>query len=204
MKKIVGAIVILLASVQHAQAATVNLSSLTVTSGNMDAEFLANPVPFIVTALPTDNLLAGYHSGITATPLGMNDNIDDNTHTLYTAATNQDPNGEGPAAGTFAGGPVPTGFVDLDLGTITVDLSGIFGDHFGADQSLAGIATGTYDDVTGAYEMSWTKTLTQGHVGEDLTLTFAGQASVVPVPAAAWLFGSGLIGLAGVARRKKA
>ena len=30
------------------------------------------------------------------------------------------------------------------------------------------------------------------------------QTSVVPIPAAVWLFGSGLIGLAGVARRKKA
>ena len=28
-------------------------------------------------------------------------------------------------------------------------------------------------------------------------------ASVVPVPAAVWLFGSGLIGLLGVARRKR-
>jgi len=28
-------------------------------------------------------------------------------------------------------------------------------------------------------------------------------ASAVPVPAAVWLFGSGLIGLIGVARRKK-
>ncbi|MEA1988225.1 MAG: hypothetical protein U9N57_03305 [Pseudomonadota bacterium] len=202
MKKLIGAIVIMLAGVQHAQAVTVDLSSLTVTSGSMNAEFLANPVNFTITALPTDNLLAGYHGGITATPLGSNPNIPDNTHTLYTAATNQDPNGFGHAAGTFVGGPVPTGFVDLDLGTITVDLSGIFGDHFGADQSLAGIATGTYDAVTGAYEMSWTKTLTQGHTGEDLTLTFAGQASVVPVPAAAWLFGSGLLGLVGLARRK--
>ena len=32
--------------------------------------------------------------------------------------------------------------------------------------------------------------------------TYAGAASVVPVPAAAWLFGSGLLGLVGVARRK--
>ena len=39
-------------------------------------------------------------------------------------------------------------------------------------------------------------------------VTYAGfeqdQGSFVPVPAAAWLFGSGLIGLVGVARRKKA
>jgi hypothetical protein len=35
----------------------------------------------------------------------------------------------------------------------------------------------------------------EGHVGE--------QASPIPVPAAVWLFGSGLVGLAAVARRKK-
>ena len=37
--------------------------------------------------------------------------------------------------------------------------------------------------------------------GNSLTVT---QVSTVPVPAAVWLFGSGLIGLAGLARRKKA
>lgn len=36
------------------------------------------------------------------------------------------------------------------------------------------------------------------------TLTAGAMPSAVPVPAAVWLFGSGLIGLAGVARRKKA
>lgn len=35
-------------------------------------------------------------------------------------------------------------------------------------------------------------------------LTSAGLISAVPVPAAVWLFGSGLLGLAGVARRRKA
>lgn len=35
-------------------------------------------------------------------------------------------------------------------------------------------------------------------------LMFQTQVQVVPIPAAAWLFGSGLIGLIGVARRKKA
>ena len=34
--------------------------------------------------------------------------------------------------------------------------------------------------------------------------TGIGIASVVPIPAAAWLFGSGLLGLVGMARRKKA
>jgi hypothetical protein len=34
--------------------------------------------------------------------------------------------------------------------------------------------------------------------------TFNGVVSAVPVPSAVWLFGSGLVGLAGVARRRKA
>lgn len=33
--------------------------------------------------------------------------------------------------------------------------------------------------------------------------SFGQATSVVPVPAAVWLFGSGLIGLIGIARRKK-
>ena len=38
----------------------------------------------------------------------------------------------------------------------------------------------------------------------DFTSITASNASVIPVPAAVWLFGSGLLGLVGVARRRKA
>ena len=44
-------------------------------------------------------------------------------------------------------------------------------------------------------------------IGDPLNLAagaFSGSLSIVPVPAAAWLFGSGLLGLIGIARRKKA
>lgn len=40
--------------------------------------------------------------------------------------------------------------------------------------------------------------------GEEFFIHLEGTISTVPVPAAAWLFGSGLLGLIGVARRKKA
>jgi hypothetical protein len=51
----------------------------------------------------------------------------------------------------------------------------------------------------------------QGNVAKTLTDTYAWAVhdddfgtALVPLPAAAWLFGSGLLGLVGVARRKKA
>jgi len=39
--------------------------------------------------------------------------------------------------------------------------------------------------------------------GEEVTIHLEGIISAVPIPAAAWLFGSGLLGLVGVARRKQ-
>lgn len=58
-----------------------------------------------------------------------------------------------------------------------------------------------YDDITGipalAYNQNGELVNLEGAVIQDLSV------SAVPVPAAAWLFGSGLIGLIGIARRKK-
>ena len=60
---------------------------------------------------------------------------------------------------------------------------------------------------------TWTTTLDAGFLDVGLRNTLADTYSIaydnftitaVPVPAAVWLFGSGLIGLVGIARRKKA
>ena len=43
-------------------------------------------------------------------------------------------------------------------------------------------------------------------IGDPLNMSsgaFSGSLSIVPVPAAIWFFGSGLLGLVGIARRKK-
>jgi hypothetical protein len=39
--------------------------------------------------------------------------------------------------------------------------------------------------------------------GQNISLVLRGEVSTVPIPAAAWLFGSALVGLVGLARRKK-
>ena len=55
-------------------------------------------------------------------------------------------------------------------------------------------------DYTGPHRDSWEMMRTEE--GHDSGIMLV-RTSVVPVPAAVWLFGSGLIGLIGVARRKK-
>lgn len=64
--------------------------------------------------------------------------------------------------------------------------------------------TTTYDAATGGFTATWNAVTVGGCCNGHLsTWNITGTVSAVPVPAAVWLFGSGLIGLAGIARRKK-
>ncbi len=78
-------------------------------------------------------------------------------------------------------------------------------DVFGTVTCSTGAATTTYDAVTGEFTAAWDSVIVggsfNGNVGQ---WVITGNVSAVPVPAAVWLFGSGLIGLAGIARRRKA
>jgi hypothetical protein len=74
--------------------------------------------------------------------------------------------------------PAP-GIADLDLTLTFADAS---------LSSFTGVITGTNSDANGTTVYTW---------------EFSG-VEEVPLPAAAWLFGSGLIGLAGAVRRRRA
>ena len=86
----------------------------------------------------------------------------------------------------------------------------------GAFQLFAGSASSSNMDVITTDDwmtFTWTTTLDAGLIDVGLRNMNSGIYSIaydnfsmnrVPVPAAIWLFGSGLIGLIGVARRKKA
>ena len=79
--------------------------------------------------------------------------------------------------------------------------------NFGATQ---GIATYTFDGTNFTLDYHWDAVTNNGGVGlgplnvSEYDLKLVGTVSSVPVPAAVWLFGSGLVGLIGIARRKKA
>ncbi len=59
------------------------------------------------------------------------------------------------------------------------------------------VSAAGFDDTPGTWELS-------AQTADQNTFSWsASSATVVPVPSAVWLFGSGLIGMAGIARRRK-
>lgn len=133
----------------------------------------------------------------------------------YTAATNL--GDDSSPAGSISGGPVPFGTVNDINGTIVLNLSSLFGNWSNIDFSggtgkndgiTSALATGTWNPVTGAYTLSWISTIDSTVGGPCLPtqctaqFTFEGIANPVPVPAAFWLFGSGLMSVFMMTRRR--
>ena len=97
----------------------------------------------------------------------------------------------------------------------TLDMSGWYVHWNGVQIDMSGGATATMSCSTancdgGTYTASYAAivpddgTTNFGNVAYTLNLEGTITPSAIPVPAAVWLFGSGLLGLVGVARRKSA
>jgi hypothetical protein len=108
----------------------------------------------------------------------------------------------GPASGTVNGSN--SGISNGDV--IEFDISSLDLYWNGTSFNVGGMATGTVTNVSANafdYSATWTGMVsTGGFAGSVYNLSLTGSGSVVPVPAAIWLFGSGLFGLLAVARRK--
>ena len=89
--------------------------------------------------------------------------------------------------------------VNFGAGDITFSLGSFYSLDFNADDGVNG-ATADFDSFFTSFASD-----NGGGSTKDIAGTWISYSQVVvPVPAAVWLFGSGLLGLVGVARRKRA
>jgi hypothetical protein len=195
------------------------ITSMTITSGSFFMSDGITParVPFSFIG-PNTDLVGGYINGNVSSPTADPNAIGrfiffNSVVNTFTAATSN--------IGGIAGGPVPTG--DITGGVMTMDLSSFFANWNGTDFNQ-GSATASTDfvptagvpapaDVAGSVScvgtectftnLEWQSLIVGGPFnGKTGTWTLSGTATIVPVPAAVWLFGSGLLGLVGIARRR--
>lgn len=202
-----------------AQAATYSIADMNITGGGLGVDGYPDGFVSFSYIGPNTNLVGGYigsgGGGVdlyTPNPVRIAEvSWYNQPLSLYTAPANL--GDMATPAGTVLGGPVPTGVVDDVSGTISLDLSSLFGNWADGDYTAGTgrndgttslIATGTWDPVTRAYTLSWDSIISGptcapciGH------LVLQGTASPVPLPAAVWLFGSGLLGLLAASRRRR-
>jgi len=200
-------------------AATYSIGSMNITGGGFSVDGFPDGFIAFNYIGPNTNLVGGYIGSGGADVDVFTPNSSriadalwyDLPMSLYTAAASLGDTYS--PAGTYTGGPVPSGILDNVAYTITMDLSSWFanwgdGDYITGtgrnDGITSAMATGTWNPVTHAYILQW-DSATFGPqcnpcVGH---WTLEGTASPVPVPAAFWLFGSGLFGLIGLQWRGK-
>ena len=192
---------------QTAQAAVLDIDQLTVSqaSGGITIEGL--PLATYSTPIvPPAIIQMGTYQDLSSPIYSWSDGTD--SVTVY-------------STGTY-GDPLPTGTVDTSAATIDVDFSSfrlaasLDGGAYNFDVSLWPVSTppsptSSYNPADDSYTLSWVAPFTitidtilgSQDVSGTVSVDLMGTVSAVPVPAAVWLFGSGLIGLIGFSRRRK-
>ena len=99
---------------------------------------------------------------------------------------------------------LPTGTVSFDFlyDSENAEFGGVLIDSFsGLTNTLNAETTNSVGTLGDPYSLTILATIV--HTGAGQSTSFNAIASPVPVPAAVWLFGSGLLGMIGVARRRR-
>jgi hypothetical protein len=223
-----------IALTDSANAATFNIGSMNITNGtytvwDSNNVLLVNPstgssISPITYFGPNTNLVSGYiGNGGGGIPSSTSDPASifggiwfGSPFNTYTAASNL--GDDSSPSGSIVGGPVPTGTLDDISGTITMNLSSLFGNWGNVDFNVGTgkstgfstwFAVGNWDPLTGDYSMSWGSNVDSTVGGPcfpsscTVQFTLGGTVTPVPVPASFWLLGSGLMSLLALGRRKR-
>lgn len=178
----------------QASAEVLKIDSIKITSGTLVRSFMASDTatPIVLDLTGNTDLVSGFinkdtttdKKSISQTNFKMVKDPSMPTQYVYTAASNINHNsewkGKAPnASGTLSDASyvVPTGTVDDEKGTITLDLSSWFANHMMMDQNLGGIATGQWDPATNEItDLTWDANLSQGmNKGATTTWTLQGK-----------------------------
>lgn len=169
------------------------IDSMDITSGTLVRSFnpLDSVTPIVLDFTGNTNLVGGFINkdttgdgqSISQTNFKQVKDPAEPTQYTYTASSNIRHNSEWTGMAPVADGTLtdaryvmPTGTVDTDAGTVSLDLSSWFANHMMMNQNLGGVATGRYDHATGVIsDLTWSATLTQGmQKGKAVVFTLQG------------------------------
>lgn len=200
--KYLGMVAGLLLLAVSSQARAVSINTLSVAQFSLELDLYSNgsvDYGFSTPIVPPADIIMGLYQDLPGGIISLASGT--SSATVYTT-------------GLF-GKAAPSGTVNEPAaGDINVDLSSLR-----ANIIIPSVATldfelwplvlppsaGTYNVATGDFSLIWDVNFSHSAtIYGTASVVLNGTVSVVPVPAALWLFGSGLLGLAGIVRRKRA
>lgn len=199
-----------IAPLSAAWASTVNLSSMLVNSASLTVTITGDGTySFSGPVVPPADILMGQYQNPIYTA-NVTTSGATGTATIYSTNAYGEPAPSGTVDSSNATNPVSVDFSSFRLNVnLTSPLSVLF------DAPAWPITTpnssSTFDALTNAYTLGWNNNFNVTAVIDGVSTPISGNVQVslggtltpVPVPAALWLFGSGLIGLAAFACRGK-
>lgn len=197
-----------LAPLSAAWASTVNISSMLVNTASLTVSITGDGTySFSGPVVPPAEILMGQYQDPIYTA-NVNTSGATGTATIYSTGAYSEPAPSG-YVDTGISNPVNVNFSSFRLGVNLTTLLGAITFDAPAWPISTPNSSSTFDALTNAYTLGWNNNFSVNAdiggvstpISGNVQVTLSGTLTPVPVPAALWLFGSGLIGIAAFACR---